>query len=129
MNNNSKSKPNSRRRFEVPIIIKEYNSDTPINAKMYRQKEGCILFKTDHPKQPGADIYIHSKYPLSDNTTHEGKEIIYRARVSWCRPVSNNSCYEVEAMFCEPLIQQLQKQGVSCDQLQGLWEQESTDFS
>jgi hypothetical protein len=57
MSNDSESKPKSRRRFEVPIIIKEYNSDIPINAKMYRQKESSILFKTDHPKQPGADIY------------------------------------------------------------------------
>jgi hypothetical protein len=129
MSNSSKSKPNSRRRFEVPIIIKEYNSDSPINAKMYGQKESSILFKTDHPLQPSADIYIHSKYPLSDNTTHEDKEIICRARVSWCRPVSNSSFYEVEARFCKPLIQQLQKQGISYDQLQGLWEQESTDFS
>jgi hypothetical protein len=96
---------------------------------MYRQKENGILFKTDRPKQPGADIYIHSKYPLSDSITRGGKEIIYRARVSWCRPVSNSSFYEVEARFCEPLIQQLQKQGISCDQMQGLWEQESTDFS
>ena len=129
MSNSSKSKPNRRRRFEVPIIIKEYNSDSPINAKMYGQKESSILFKTEHPLQPGADIYIHSKYPLSDSIIRGGKEIVCRARVSWCRPVSNSSFYEVEARFCEPLIQQLQKQGVSCNQLQGLWEQESTDFS
>ncbi len=129
MSNDFESKPNSRRRFEVPIIIKEYNSDSPINAKMYRQKESSILFKTDHPKQPGADIYIHIKYPQSDSITREGKEIVYRARVSWCRPVSNSSLYEVEARFCELLIQQLQKQGISYDQMQGLWEQESTDFS
>jgi hypothetical protein len=129
MSNDFKSRPNSRRRFEVPVIIKEYNSDSPINAKMYKQKENSILFKTEHALQPGADIYIHSKYPLSDNTTHEGKEIICRARVSWCRPVPNSSFYEVEARFCELLIQQLQKQGISYDQLQGLWEQESTDFS
>lgn len=129
MNSNSGLKTYSRRRSEVPIIIKEYNSDSPISAKMYRQKENSILFKTDHAMQPGADIYIHSKYPLSDKTTHEGKEIICRARVSWCRPVSNSSGYEVEVKFCEPLIQQLQKQGISYDQLQGLWEQESTDFS
>jgi hypothetical protein len=129
MNNNSKSKPNSRRRFEVPIIIKEYNSDSPINAKMYGQKESSILFETEPPLQPGADIYIHSKYPLSDSITPGGKEIIYRARVSWCRPISNSSLYEVEAKFCELLIQQLQNQGISYDQMQGLWEQESTDFS
>jgi hypothetical protein len=129
MSNDSESKPNSRRRFEVPIIIKEYNSDIPINAKMYRHKESSILFKTDHPLQPGSDIYIHSKYPLSDNITHEDKGIICRARVSWCRAVSKSSSYEVEAKFCEPLIQQLQKQGVSYDQMEGLWEQESTDFS
>ncbi len=129
MSNDSESKPNSRRRFEVPIIIKEYNSDSPIKAKMYRRKESGILFKTDHPKQPGADIYIHSKYPLSDSITPGGKEIIYRARVSWCRPISNSSLYEIEARFCELLIQQLQDQGISYDQMQGLWEQESTDFS
>ncbi len=76
VSNDSESKPNSRRRFEVPIIIKEYNSDSPINAKMYGQKESGILFKTDHAQQPGSDIYIHSECPLSDNTTHEGKEII-----------------------------------------------------
>ncbi len=129
MSNDFKSKPNSRRWSEVPIIIKEYNSDSPISAKMYRQKESSILFKTDHPLQPGSDIYIHSRYPLSDNIMHEDKEIICRARVSWCRPVSKSSFYEVEARFCEPLIQQLQKQGVSYDQMEGLWEQESTDFS
>jgi len=129
MINDSESKPNSRRRFEVPIIIKEYNSDSPINAKMYGHKESSILFKTDHPLQPGADIYIHSNYPLSDNTTHEDKEIICRARVSWCRPVSNSSFYEVDARFCEPLIQQLQKQGISFNHLTGLWGQEPTDFS
>jgi len=84
---------------------------------MYGHKESSILFKTDHSLQPGADIYIHSKYP---HTTHEDKEIVCRARVSWCRPVSNSSFYEVEARFCEPLIQQLQKHGISFNHLAGL---------
>ena len=114
----------------APIKFSEYNSDNyDGNARMINHSAGGVSFISDHPLILGSDIFIRMEKSLY-NTLPGGNCITCRARVRWCRKALYDPLlYNIGVQFSEPLIQQISKLGIGNGNLQGLWENQPSDFS
>ena len=85
---NPEQRENARFPHQATIMFENYNTGKYYEGRMLNYSRGGMCFESDFGPDIGAEIFIGiEKSPYSSN--HD----VYRARVIWNRPQSENESY------------------------------------